>query len=100
MTVAESFCNGAATGRGTITNPAPANQQACPAQPVCVTYSYIASPWGSCSATCGTPGSVLQTRTVSCVGSNGQTYADTLCYTMAKPTATQARQRAPRPGKA
>ena len=53
----------------------PANQQAC-AQPVCVTYSYVAWPWSPCSVSCGHG---FQTRSVVCTGSNGITADSAMC---------------------
>lgn len=51
-------------------------------------YSWIGANWGSCSVQCG---GGTQTRSVSCVNSNGQTVSDSLCP-QPRPATTQACQ--------
>ncbi|KNC55690.1 uncharacterized protein AMSG_01959 [Thecamonas trahens ATCC 50062] len=63
----------------------PATSQSCNSQ-VCVTYSWVAGSWGSCSVACG-GGS--QSRTVECESSTGSTVADANCDAGTQPAATQ-----------
>lgn len=71
--VASSFCS----------SPPPPSSQSCNTQ-ACLTYNWVSSGWSTCSSSCG-GGS--QTRTFSCVDSNGTTVDNSLCTTPIPPTA-------------
>ncbi|MDE2020289.1 MAG: thrombospondin type-1 domain-containing protein [Patescibacteria group bacterium] len=73
-TVSNSYCSGTA----------PTSIQTCNTQP-CITYSWQAGAWGSCSVPCG---GGTQNRPVWCQDSNGNTVSNSYCSGTA-PTSIQ-----------
>eukprot|EP01006_Ploeotia_vitrea_P034698 TRINITY_DN65790_c14_g1_i2.p1 TRINITY_DN65790_c14_g1~~TRINITY_DN65790_c14_g1_i2.p1 ORF type:complete len:1985 (+),score=893.63 TRINITY_DN65790_c14_g1_i2:504-5957(+) len=66
---------GAVAADSSCPQPKPATSQSCNTQ-ACVTYSWHTGTPGTCSKSCG---GGTQTRTVTCKGSDGNTYADNKC---------------------
>ncbi len=56
--------------------PVPARTRACPPLPFCVSYSWTLSAYGPCTSSCGVG---TQTRTATCVSSQGQVSAEINC---------------------
>jgi len=56
----------------------PSSVTLCSATPPCVTFDYAGSNFPDCPTACGSPASEVS-RSVTCLGSDGKTYADSKC---------------------
>jgi hypothetical protein len=85
QTVTCQDSSGATVANSSCTDTEPVTSQACNTQ-ACLTYNWVQSGFGACSATCG---GGAKTQTVTCKDNLGNTVANSLC-TGAMPSNVQA----------